>query len=168
MSSAIIWSPITRFIHWAIALPVLLNFFLDGGDSIHKILGYISLAALITRIAWGFVTKDKAHFKFFPLSPTDVKGYVTSLRSGTIKDYPGHNPLASMTYIAIWFLVGLLGVSGFLMGLDAFWGEEWLEELHEVFSNGLVALFICHIVGIIFDGIKHKRKTWLGMITGKR
>lgn len=168
MISVILWSPITRILHWAIAIPVLLNFFIDGGDYLHKGIGYIALAALAARISWGFVTKDKAHFKFFSLSPLDIRSYVLALASGKTKDYPGHNPLASITYVAIWILVGLLGITGYLMGQDAFWGEEWLEHLHESFSSGLVALVICHIVGMTLDGIKNKRKTWLGMITGKR
>jgi cytochrome b len=120
------------------------------------------------RIIWGFVTKDKAHFKLFPLSLVEIKDYVLTLRRVQTKDYPGHNPLASLTYIAIWILVGLLGITGHLMGQDAFWGEEWLEHLHESLSNGLAALFIGHIFGMTIDGIKKKRKTWIGMITGKR
>lgn len=168
MMSTILWSPITRTIHWAIAIPVLLNFFIDGGDYLHKVLGYIAFAALVVRLMWGLVTKDKAHFKYFPVKPSEIKNYILDLVLNKAKDYPGHNPLASTTYISIWILIGLLGVSGHMMSLDAYWGEEWLEHLHEFFSNGLVALFFCHIVGLIFDGIKYKRKTWIGMITGTR
>jgi cytochrome b len=168
MISVIIWAPFTRIIHWAIALPVLLNFFIDGGDYLHKVIGYVAFTALLVRIVWGFVTKDKAHFKFFPLNPSELKSYTLALISGKKKDYPGHNPLASMTYVFIWILVGLLGITGYLMGQDAYWGEEWPEHLHESLSHGLVALVIFHIFGMTLDGIKNKRKTWLGMITGKR
>lgn len=168
MMNVILWSPVTRIIHWAIAIPVLLNFFIDGGDYLHKALGYTALVALIVRIAWGFVTKDKAHFKFFPLSPTSIRSHLSDLVMGKTKDYPGHNPLASLAYILIWMLVGLLGLTGYMMNLDTYWGEEWLEHLHELLSNGLVVLIFFHITGLIFDGIKYKRKTWKGMITGRR
>ena len=162
MIDVILWSPITRILHWAIALPVLFNFFLSGGDTLHIVLGYTALAALLMRLVWGLVTKDKAHFKNFPLSVNEIRNYSRT------KEYPGHNPLASIVYILIWLLVGLLGVSGYMMGLDAFWGEEWLEVLHQNFSHALSGLVICHILGMSYDGVKHKRKTWLGMITGKR
>ncbi len=168
MINVILWSPLTRIIHWAIALPVLLNFFLEGGDSIHKVLGYIALAGLVVRIIWGLVSQDKAHVKFFLIKTSDIKDHLLSMAQNKVKDYPGHNPLASVTYIIIWILVGLLGISGYMRGLDAFWGEEWLENLHESFSNILVVLVFCHLAGIIWDGIKYKRKTWKGMITGKR
>ena len=147
---------------------LLLNFFIDGGDYLHKVIGYTTLVTLLVRIVWGLITKDKANFKFFPLSPSELKRYIVAISSGQVRDYPGHNPIASIIYISIWILIGLLGITGHLMGQDAFWGEEWLETLHESLSNGLVALIICHILGMTLDGIRNKRKTWLGMITGKR
>jgi len=64
--------------------------------------------------------------------------------------------------------VGALGVTGFMMGLDAYWGEEWLEDLHENLSTALMVLVVLHLLGIAFDSWKFRRKTWLGMITGRR
>ncbi len=168
MNHIILWSPITRIIHWAIAIPVLFNFFIEGGDLSHKVLGYVSFFAIFIRIAWGLISKDKAHFRFLPLKPSEIREYILILFSGRMKNFPGHNPLASVAYVIIWILVGLLGISGFMMGLDAFWGEDWLEQLHELLSSALMALVILHFIGIAFDGIKNKRKTWLGMITGRR
>lgn len=168
MTNVILWSPITRLLHWCIALPVLVNFFLDGGDDAHKVLGYVALGTMLIRLGWGVVAKDQAHFKFFPIGPQEIKNYTLGLVSGKTKNYSGHNPLASVAYILIWVLVGLLGVSGFMMGLDYFWGEDWLEEVHDAFSNGLVVLVVLHLVGIGMDGLLKKRKTWKGMITGKR
>ncbi len=153
-----IWNFKTRLIHWLIAIPVLANFFLEGGDIIHKVLGYLALLMVIVRVIWGFVAMDQARFSAFPLS---------SVFSSN-RQYPGHNPQASWVYLLIWFLVVLLGVTGFMMGLDAYWGEEWLEDLHGGLSNGLIGLVCLHLVGIGFDSWRYRRKTWLGMITGRR
>jgi cytochrome b len=161
MNNEMIWNRTTRLLHWAIALPVALNFFIDGGDTPHKILGYVAFGALVIRMFWGFISRDHANFKSFPLS-------IKEIMSSQTKKYPGHNPLASWAYIFIWICVAILGVTGFMMKLDAFWGEEWLEEFHESVSTILSVLVVSHFIGLILDSIKNKRKTWLGMITGKR
>jgi cytochrome b len=153
-----IWSFKTRLIHWLIALPVLVNFILEGGETPHQVLGYVAFGAMLVRIVWGFIAKDQARFSAFPFAE------VFKAR----RDYPGHNPQASWVYVFIWLLVGGLGVTGFMMGLDAFWGEEWLEDLHENLSNTLLVLVGLHLLGIAFDAWKYRRKTWLGMITGRR
>lgn len=164
----VIWSVPTRIIHWAIALPVLLNFFIEGGDFLHKFFGFLAAGAMVIRINWGLISKDKANFRYFPLKLSEVRRYISDLVQGREHIYQGHNPLASLAYVSIWLFVAALGLTGFMMGLDRYWGEEWLEDLHESLSNGLVLLILLHLFGIVFDGIKNKRKTWLGMITGER
>jgi len=168
MENKVIWNKTTRILHWAIAIPVAMNFFIDGGDAPHKVLGYISLAAVMGRFFWGFKSRDHANFSSFPLSQQEVTNFLSSLKKSNSKTYPGHNPMASWTYILIWICVIFLGITGFMMGLDAFWGEEWLERFHGQLSTSLSALVVIHFLGLIFDSIKHKRKTWTGMITGKR
>jgi cytochrome b len=164
----VVWDLPTRLLHWIIALPVLLNFILDGEDTPHKILGYISLVGLILRTIWGFKTTGHTRFSNFPFKLSEVKSYAASLICSDAKLYPGHNPLASWAYVFIWVLVALLGISGFMMGLDAFWGEDWLEETHGRLATAMQILVLIHLTGIGFDSFKFKRKTWLGMVTGKK
>jgi cytochrome b len=164
----IIWDIQTRVYHWLIAIPVFLNLVLEDGDKLHKVLGYVALVGLILRIIWGLRTTGHAGLRALPLKWSELSSYVTSLRSKQATPYQGHNPLASWIYIGIWTSVFLLGLSGFMMGLDAFWGEEWLEEVHETLALIIKIQVLLHFVGIVFDSIKFKRKTWLGMIVGKR
>jgi cytochrome b len=138
----IIWDIQTRVYHWLIAIPVFLNLVLEDGDSLHKVLGYLALFGLFLRGIWGFRSKSRA------ARP--------------------RNPVASWIYIGIWTNVALLGLSGFMMGLDAFWGEEWPEKIHETLALIMKIQVLIHFAGIVFDSIKFKRKTWLGMIVGKR
>lgn len=158
----VVWDLPTRLFHWLIALPVLINFILDGEEKWHHRIGYVALTALFFRLFWGFITNSEARFSKFPLSWNKIKNYNKSIPS------VGHNPIASWTYIFIWLIVAALGISGYMMGLDAYWGEEWLEELHEIFSKIMKVLVLMHFTGIIMDSIKFRRKTWLGMITGKK
>jgi cytochrome b len=162
----IIWSWPTRFLHWVVALSTLACYFIDGGDSLHEWLGYLAAFFIFVRLLWGFNAKDHAHFRHFPLHPSVV---VKHLRQITNRTSPteGHNPLASWTYIVIWLVIIALGVTGFMMGLDAYWGEDWLEELHEQIATALQVLIALHLIGIAYDSWRFRRKTWKAMFTGK-
>lgn len=138
------WSVFSRITHWFIAVPVLLDFFLEGGDPPHKILGYVALAFVGVRFVWGFFAQDEAQFSYFHVEPKRI------------------------VHVAIWVVVLSLGVTGYMMGTDAFWGVDWVEELHEGLAKVLMGLVFVHFAGIGLDAWKFKRKTWLGMITGRR
>ncbi|MBY0516813.1 MAG: cytochrome b/b6 domain-containing protein [Bacteriovoracaceae bacterium] len=154
------WNGLTRIIHWLVATSVFANFLLDGEEDIHHLVGYLAAIFVLIRLIWGFVTTDKAHFKHFPLH---FKNF-----SKDFKMFQGHNPIASWVYLFIWVLILLLGLSGYLMGTDAFWGESWLEELHAYFALALKVLVLVHLIGLSYDSWKYKRKTWLGMIHGRK
>jgi len=166
--SPVAWSLITRVSHWLIAIPVLLDFFIEGGDQSHKVIGYIALGVTCFRLAWGFVSKDEANFRSFPLDAKKAFEYAQNTFTNKKIHYSGHNPLASWTYILMWILVIALGITGFMMGTDQYWGVEWVEEVHETFSHVLMFLVALHFIGIIVDSVKFKRKTWLGMFTGRK
>lgn len=166
MKSKTTWSPLIRGLHWLVALPVLINFFSEGGEKPHKYLGYLALAAVVLRLLKGFFSTDAAGFSSFPFS--GAKEHLQGLIKFQPPKYEGHNPLASWAYIMMWALIIALGVTGYMMGTDAFWGEEWLEEFHEGLAVALEVLVIVHFTGIIADSILHKRKTWLAMISGKK
>lgn len=161
------WDLPTRSIHWVIASVILLNLFiLDGGDDWHRYLGYLATFALLARLYWGFKGGTLSRFKNFPLKISELIHFSKKIFSKH-KDYPGHNPAASWTYVFIWTSLAGLGLTGWMMGLDRFWGEVWLEDIHEYISNFLKLLIVFHFLGILMDAYKFRRKTWMRMITGK-
>ena len=164
-----IWDRTTRILHWIVAAIVISNlFFLDGGDDSHRWLGYGAVGAVLIRFFWGFVGGTHSRFSSFPLGLASWKKFLASLFLWRRADFPGHNPLATLVYCAIWAAVIALGVTGWMMGLDAYWGEEWLEELHANISIAVQVLVALHLCGLLLDSIKYRRFTWLGMITGKK
>ncbi len=166
---AVIWDKVTRIVHWTIALAVVLNLYLlEEGDPPHQWVGYVAVAAVFIRMIWGFVGSEPSRFRSFPLHPRKLMRFVKSMLRGEKEDYRGHNPLASYVYLGIWTLILSLGVTGFMMGLDAYWGEEWLEELHEGISVALQLLISAHFIGLATDSLTFKRKTYLAMITGRK
>ena len=149
--------------HWGIATVVVLNaFILKSGDPPHRYLGYTALGLVLVRGVFSFKYKTEFVFSF-----SELKRFIKSLFRMSPLDYePKRNPLASYVYVFIWLCVVCLALSGWLMGLDAFWGDETLEEIHEIISNILLALVAMHLFGMLTDFIFHKRKPWKKMLKG--
>ena len=164
--SETVWPLHIKVIHWLIALIVVSNIYIfDDGDLPHEILGYISAGLVLIRFYFGFMARDHVGFSRFNLSLNELKIFFKQyFKKHNPVDYIGHNPAASLVYFTMWFLLIALGVSGWMMGLDYFWGNETLENIHHYFSNGLEVLVIIHLIGITIDAIVFKRKTWMSMI----
>jgi cytochrome b len=166
--SQVVWDVPTRLAHWAVAFSVVLNLFvLESGDPPHKWAGYTAAGFVCFRLFWGMITRSPSRLKNFPLHP---KLMLEFIKNGfqDVKEHTRHNPGAAWTYIFIWVLILCLAISGFMMGLDRFWGEEWLEELHEIFSKALELLLIVHLVGLALDSLRHRRPAWMAMIHGRK
>lgn len=166
-SPKIVWPYYIRLIHWIIAIIVVLDIFiLEEGDPPHRILGYVALGMVAIRFILGFVDKGHVKWSALPLKFSEIKKQITSHFTGKHVDYEGHTPLASWIYILIWMCIIALAVTGWMMGLDAFWGDETLEEIHGAISNGLEVLVVIHFIGIAVDSYLFKRKTWMAMFKG--
>ena len=63
-------------------------------------------------------------------------------------------------------LVLALGVTGWLQGTDAYFGEEWLQELHEWLANGLLLLAGVHAASAIVMGRIERTRLVKAMVTG--
>lgn len=82
--------------------------------------------------------------------------------------HPGHNPFGAIMMLALWAVVLMLGVSGYLMGTDRFFGEEWLQEIHEVLANGLMLLMAIHILAAIGMSLYTRVNLPRAMMTGRK
>jgi cytochrome b len=165
-NKVVLWPLWLRGLHWLIAIIIILNaFVLEDGDPPHRYLGYVAFAAVLIRFLMGFIGIGVVSFKHFPLGLSNIKHFLSTHFKKT-HSYEGHNPLASWVYIVIWILVLLLGVTGWMLGLDYFFGDETIEDIHSLFSDALIVLVIIHLIGIGIDAILYKRKTWMGMING--
>jgi cytochrome b len=81
----------------------------------------------------------------------------------------GHSPLGALVMIAMMLAMLGLGISGYMMEeIDRFWGEDWVEDLHESIANVLAALVCLHILAAVIESIRLRENLPLSMITGKR
>lgn len=162
-----VWDRFVRAFHWALVICILLNFFvLEEGETPHRWLGYLATALVCARIVWGFVGSRYARFSDFFPTPAKIVRHVKNVRSGTHDDYPGHNPVAALMIFALMGLVLALGITGYMQGTDAYWGEDWVQELHGALASTLIALAGLHAVAAIVMGRIERTNLVHAMLTG--
>ncbi|PKH01988.1 cytochrome B [Psychromonas sp. MB-3u-54] len=166
---SMIWDPLIRFFHWTVAAMFLLNFLVfEEGDTNHRWAGYYILAALAIRILWGFVGSKNARFKNFLPTPSGIKHHLHLLKSKQFEVSKGHNPIGGLMVFALLFCLLSSGISGWMMGLDAFWGEDWLEEIHELIANTTMMLVVFHVSAVVLFSKFGPVNLIKQMITGQR
>jgi cytochrome b len=164
-----IWSLPIRLLHWTLAICVVLNLLiLEEGDSPHEWVGYVAAAAVFLRVIWGVRGSGHSQFSNFPMHPKKLFLFAKTFFTQKSDLFPGHNPAAVYVYMCVWICVVGLGVSGWLMGTDRFWGDETVEEIHASLSTALKVLIVFHLLGLAADSIKFRRHTWLAMIRGRK
>lgn len=162
-----VWDPIVRGFHWTVAGGVIANLtFLRHEESPHIFLGYAVTAALIVRLSWGFVARGHARFSSFVPGPRNLIGYGRAMLAKREPRYVGHNPAGAAMIVLLLLLLAFVGATGWMMGLDAFWGVSWVETLHEVAANLLIGAVSLHVVGAVVESIRHRENLPLAMITG--
>ncbi|WP_338413132.1 cytochrome b/b6 domain-containing protein [uncultured Sphaerotilus sp.] len=162
-----VWDPFVRIFHWSLVSCVLLNYFvIEDGETIHQWIGYAASALVSLRIVWGFIGTRHARFADFFPTPARLRAHVLAMRSGQVESHAGHNPLGALMMLALMALVLGLGITGFMQTTDAFWGEEWLQDLHGVIGSALIALAGLHAAAAILMGRIERTNLVGAMITG--
>jgi cytochrome b len=59
-------------------------------------------------------------------------------------------------------------VTGIMMTTDAFWGAQWIEDLHEILANFTIGLVLLHVAGVLFASFEHGENLVAAMITGRK
>jgi cytochrome b len=164
-----VWDPLVRLTHWIIALGCLLNLWLvGGGNEMHDYVGYAVLGSVLLRVVWGFVGTPHARFTDFVPKWSVLRGYAGLLLKRGEPRYLGHNPAGAIMMVALLALAFLCGLSGWMMGLDRFWGNSTVHTLHEVTAYLILAGAFLHVVGAIAESIRHRENLVLSMITGRK
>lgn len=164
-----VWDPLVRLIHWSLALTILLNGFVSDPEGyLHETLGYIALALVLTRLAWGLVGPRPARLLSFPPSPGRALRHLRDLRAGDRRVHLTHNPLGALMVWNIWATVLIITATGIMMGTRRFFGTEWVEDVHEIMFNWLLVSVLLHIGGVIFDTWRSGVPLVRAMIDGKK
>jgi cytochrome b len=57
-------------------------------------------------------------------------------------------------------------ITGWMHGLDRFWGEEWVVDIHVLLSDIVAGLVVVHVSAAILVSFKQKENLIMAMITG--
>ena len=92
----LVWDLPTRLFHWILVASVAGCWWTgERGDmETHALLGYVVLALLLFRLAWGLVGSETARFTSFLRGPSAAIGHVRHFLSpGPLEGEAGHNPV---------------------------------------------------------------------------
>lgn len=58
--------------------------------------------------------------------------------------------LSGYQLVLVLSLVIAVGLTGWMQDLDAFWGEDWLQDLHELLANALILVACFHVTAVLW------------------
>ena len=162
------WDAAVRVLHSALALAVAFDFVHDEGDWLHRVVGYGAAGVVVTRLIWGAVTHGHGRMAMLKPSPRATWIYLRALLRGQPPRRPGHDPLGLWMVWLLWMLVLLLGVTGWMSRLDAFWGDDLIHDLHMWLADALWVAVVLHLAGVVGMSWIWRENLVSAMFTGRR
>jgi cytochrome b len=161
-----VWDIAVRLFHWSLVLCVTAAWLLTDNRDVHEFLGYTAAGLVAFRLVWGVIGTRYARFTSFVTGPRRVLGYLRDMVRGREERYLGHNPAGAAMIIALIFTILALGVTGYMMGMTRYFGQDWVEDVHEFFANFLLVLVALHIGGVLIASLRHRENLVRSMVTG--
>ncbi len=162
-----VWDLFVRLFHWSlVSLFVFAYFTGDEWQNAHEWAGYAIAVLIAVRIVWGFVGSEHARFSSFLYKPRTIVSFLKASIGMRARRYLGHNPAGGAMVIALLAAITVISVSGHMMTMDAYWGVDWVEEVHEAAVNSTLLLIVAHVGGVILASVEHKENLVKSMFTG--
>ncbi len=149
MSRILVWDAPTRVGHWLMAGSFAVAFVTGDSEAwrnVHVVAGYVFLATIVFRLAWGLIGTRYARFGSFVQPPAAVTGYAKSLLTGRPQHWVGHNPAGGYAILAM-LILGLLAAATGILHYAGIAGDLF-EEVHEAMANLALAVVAVHLVGV--------------------
>lgn len=164
-----VWDPLVRIFHWSLVLAFIIAWATgDEVESVHIATGYVIMGLVGFRLVWGLIGTKHARFTDFIRSPRTVIAYMRDMLRFRAKRYLGHNPAGGAMVAALLLMLSALSATGYMMTTDAFWGVEWVEEVHEALANLMLVLVGLHLAGVAFSSVEHRENLVRAMFTGRK
>ncbi len=169
VASTRVWDLAVRIFHWSLVASFATAWISaeDWGD-LHLWAGYAAAALVAFRLVWGLAGTRYARFRQFIRRPRVVVGYLRDILTGREARYLGHNPAGGFMILALLLVMAGLCLSGWMQTTDAYWGEAWVEETHELLANLLLGLVGLHVLGVLLASLRHRENLVRAMLTGRK
>ncbi|WP_421932478.1 cytochrome b/b6 domain-containing protein [Phenylobacterium sp.] len=164
-----VWDPVVRLFHWSLAVSFAVAWLTaEDWEDLHYAAGYAAAVLIGFRLVWGLVGPRYARFSQFVRNPGDTARYVGAILRGREPRYLGHNPAGGLMILALLSTLSATALTGWMYTQDAFWGAEWVEELHEGAATLTLGLVALHIAGVIVASLRHRENLVRAMVTGRK
>jgi cytochrome b len=165
----VVWDPLVRIFHWAtVGLFMADYWLLEPGEAPHEWAGYALALLLLVRIVWGFAGPPNARFATFFPTPARLRLHWQRLRSRNFDPREGHNPVGALMILSLMVLLAVTAISGWMQGLDRFWGEDWVQRLHQFSADAVMVLVVVHVAGVLVVSRLAGFSLIRSMISGRR
>ena len=162
-----VWDPLVRAVHWSLASLIVIELLNEAGaNPWHRYLGYVAAALVILRLLWGCGDRGHARLSAMLASARRVPSYLRGF--GHAPSPIGHTPPGALMAFTLWGLALLVAATGWMQGLDAFWGVEWVQTSHEVLAYVLAGCAVVHVTAAIATSYALRVNLVKAMITGNK
>ena len=164
-----VWDAPVRLFHWLMVICFAGAYVTAESEywrMLHVTLGYTMAGLVGFRIIWGVIGSRYARFSAFVRGPSAVARYLSSIVRGRPEHHTGHNPAGAWAIVALLLLTLAVAASGWATYNDI--AGEWLEELHEVVANLMLAIIGVHVAGVLMGSWLHGENLVAAMISGRK
>ena len=180
-----VWDLPVRLFHWVLAIVVCTAWYIGDNRTFtnidyHFYLGYAVGALVVFRLLWGFIGSRPARLSSLFHGPGAIWSYVRTLPKRGPSNTIGHNPLGSLSVIALLLSLAVQVTTGLFAEDDGLFASGPLAEyvsgstitqMNQIhFWNSRVLLFLVatHVLAVLFY-LLWKRENLVGpMITGRK
>jgi cytochrome b len=164
-----VWDRFVRVFHWALVASFLGAYLsTESIGWVHKGCGYATLALVAARGVWGFVGSEHARFANFVPGPQRLWHYAQALLRLREPRHLGHNPAGSVMIVFLLLAVAAIGVSGWMLTLDAFWGNDTVETAHTLLVDVTLVAVAIHVAANLYGSVRHRDNLVVSMFTGNK
>jgi cytochrome b len=143
-----------------------LSYVLADYRSLHLKLGYVVLALIAFRLIWGLSGGKHARFIDFVTGPATIVKFLIAMLAGKEKRYLGHNPAGGAMIVVLLLTITAIGISGYMISTDMFFGVEWVETTHKALVKFCFLLIAGHLCGVLYASFRHRENLVKSMLTG--
>ena len=176
-----VWDAPTRLFHWAIVVLIAVSYFSMKFDNVelHYLSGYTMLSLLLFRLCWGIVGSETSRFRQFMRSPVEGLRHLASFGAREPDRQIGHNAAGGWMVLFMLAVLAVQAVTGLFAGdpvegggpfVDQIAGstQKWLNTVHALNWNLILALMALHIVAILAYAAVKRHDLVRPMVTGKK
>lgn len=135
---------------------------------LHHWAGYVASALILFRLVWGITGPHYARFAQFVRRPVETIGFLKLMTQRREARYIGHNPAGALMILGLMLVVSVTCATGWMYTLDAFWGVDWVESVHELAANLMLGMVVVHVLGVLTASFHHRENLVRAMIDGRK